>query len=126
MDTQAIQNERMPKALGPYSHAVQAGELVFISGQAGIDPDTGALPEGDFESEARQAFRNLDRVLQAAGLSLDRVVKTTVWLSSADDFPGVNALYAEFFPTKPPARSTPIVGLPRNLRVSVEAIAARR
>jgi 2-iminobutanoate/2-iminopropanoate deaminase len=126
MDTQAIQNERMPKALGPYSHAVQAGELVFISGQAGIDPDTGALPEGDFESEARQAFRNLDRVLQAAGLSLDRVVKTTVWLSSADDFPGMNALYAEFFPTKPPARSTPIVGLPRNLRVSVEAIAARR
>jgi 2-iminobutanoate/2-iminopropanoate deaminase len=125
MDIEAIQNDRMPRALGPYSHAVQADDLVFVSGQAGIDPETGALPGGDFESEARQAFRNLERVLQAAGLGLDRVVKTTIWLYSADAFPAMNALFAEFFPSNPPARSTPIVGLPRDLRISIEAIAAR-
>ena len=124
MDIEAIQNEQMPRALGPYSHAVRVGDLVFIAGQAGIDPATGQVPEGGFAAEARQAFENLRTVLAAAGLGLDRVAKTTVYLTAADDFPAMNELFGEFFPTSPPTRATPIVALPRNLRISIEAIAA--
>ena len=113
----------MPKQLGPYSHAVRAGEFLFIAGQAGLDPSTGSVPAGGFETEARQAFINLRTVVEAAGASLERVVKTTVFLSSAEDFPAMNQLFAEFFPAAPPVRSTPIVALPRGLRISIEAIA---
>jgi 2-iminobutanoate/2-iminopropanoate deaminase len=113
----------MPKQLGPYSHAVRAGEFLFIAGQAGLDPTTGAVPAGDFETEARQAFANLGAVVEAAGAGLERVVKTTVFLTSAEDFPAMNQLFAEFFPADPPVRSTPIVALPRGLRISIEAIA---
>jgi 2-iminobutanoate/2-iminopropanoate deaminase len=125
VEIEAIHNERMPRALGPYSHAVRAGDLYFVSGQAGIDPETGQVPAGGFEVEARMAFENVRRVLEAAGVGLERVVKTTVYLTSAEDFPAMNTLFAEFFPTFAPARATPIVGLPRNLRISVEAVAAR-
>ncbi|MEX0698845.1 MAG: Rid family detoxifying hydrolase [Acidimicrobiia bacterium] len=125
MDIEAIDNETMPKALGPYSQVIRAGDLLFVSGQAGIDPDTEALPTGGFEAEARQAFLNLRRALTAAGSGPDRVVKTTVFLGAAEFFPTMNALYAETFPTRPPARSTPIVALPRGLRISIDAIAAR-
>jgi 2-iminobutanoate/2-iminopropanoate deaminase len=124
MDVTAIENEQMPRALGPYSHAVRAGDLLFVAGQPGIDPDQGEVPDGGFEAEARMAFLNLQRVLRAAGLELDRVVKTTVFLASAEAFPAMNALYGEFFPAAPPVRSTPIVALPRGLRISIEAIAA--
>jgi 2-iminobutanoate/2-iminopropanoate deaminase len=125
MDIEAITNDQMPRPLGPYSQAVQAGDLVFIAGQSGIDPATGSVPSDGFEAEARMAFMNLQRVLRAAGLEMDRVVKTTVFLSSADAFPAMNELYGEFFLSSPPVRSTPIVQLPRNLRISIEAIAAR-
>jgi 2-iminobutanoate/2-iminopropanoate deaminase len=124
MDIEAIDNERMPKALGPYSHVVRVGDLYFVSGQPGIDPDTGDVPPGGFEAEARVGFQNLRRVLEAAGLGLDRVVKTTVYLTSADDFAAMNALFAEFFPRNAPTRATPIVALPRSLRISIEAVAA--
>jgi 2-iminobutanoate/2-iminopropanoate deaminase len=124
MDITAIDNDRMPPALGPYSHAVRAGDLLFVAGQPGIDPERGSVPDGDFETEARMAFENLRRVLEAAGSGLDRVVKTTVFLASADAFPTMNALYAEFFPSSPPVRATPIVALPRGLRISIEAVAA--
>jgi 2-iminobutanoate/2-iminopropanoate deaminase len=124
VEIEAIQSEGMPRALGPYSHVVRAGDLYFISGQPGIDPATGEPPLGEFDAEARMAFENLRRVVEAAGLGLDRVVKTTVFLASADYFPAMNALYGEFFPTSPPARATPIVALPRNLRISIEAVAA--
>jgi 2-iminobutanoate/2-iminopropanoate deaminase len=124
VDIEAIHNERMPKQLGPYSHVVRAGDLYFISGQPGIDPATGAVPPGGFDAEARMAFENLRRVLEAAGLGLDRVVKTTVYLTSADDFAALNALFGEVFPTSAPTRATPIVALPRNLRISIEAVAA--
>ena len=80
----------MPKQLGPYSHAVRAGEFLFIAGKAGLDPSTGSVPAGGFEAEARQAFTNLRTVVEAAGASLGRVVKTTVFLSSAEDFPAMN------------------------------------
>jgi 2-iminobutanoate/2-iminopropanoate deaminase len=125
MDVEAVHSDRMPPALGPYSHVVRAGELLFVSGQPGIDPGTGEVPPGGFEAEARQAFANLRTVLEAAGASLDRVVKTTVFLVSAEDFAALNAVYGEVFPSSPPARATPIVGLPRSLRISVEAVAAR-
>src|SRR4051794_21900814 len=124
MDVEAVHSDQMPPALGPYSHVVRAGELLFVSGQPGIDPGTGEVPPGGFEAEARQAFANLRAVLEASGASLARVVKTTVFLVSAEDFPALNAVYGEVFPSAPPARATPVVGLPRNLRISVEAVAA--
>ena len=118
-----VESPDMPKVLGPYSPAVRAGDLLFIAGQPGLDPSTGAVPDGGFEAEARQAFLNLRTVVEAAGASLGRVAKTTVFLGSAEDFPALNQLFAEFFPTAPPVRSVPIVALPRGLRISIEAIA---
>jgi 2-iminobutanoate/2-iminopropanoate deaminase len=113
----------MPKVIGPYSPAVRAGDLLFVAGQPGLDPSTGAVPPGGFEAEARQAFINLRTVVEAAGTSLGRVVRTTIFLGSAEDFPAMNQLFAEFFPSAPPVRSTPIVGLPRNLKISIDATA---
>ncbi len=123
MKPQPVIGAPMPAALGPYSHAVRLGDVLYVSGQAGIDPRTGALAAEDFESEARQAFANLRTVLEAAGSGLDRVAKVTVFLTDAALFGHMNALFAEFFPTDPPARSTPIVALPRGLRISIDAIA---
>jgi 2-iminobutanoate/2-iminopropanoate deaminase len=116
-----IQSDKMPVAIGPYSHAVRAGDFVFISGQPGIDPATGSVPQGDFEAEARQAFLNLQTVVAAAGAGMDRVVRTTVFLADVEHIPTMNQLFAEFFPAAPPARATPIVTLPRGLRISVDA-----
>ncbi len=109
--------------VGPYSPAVRAGEFLFVAGQPGLDPSTGSVPPGGFEAEARQAFVNLRPVVEAAGTGLGRVVKTTVFIASADDFAVMNQLSAEFFPAAPPVRSTPIVGLPRGLRISIDAVA---
>jgi 2-iminobutanoate/2-iminopropanoate deaminase len=117
-----VASPNMPQVVGPYSAAVRAGDFIFIAGQPGIDPATGSVPEGGFEAEARQAFVNLRTVVQAAGADLGRVVKTTVFLGSADDFPAMNRIFAESFPTAPPVRSTPIVGLPRSLRISIDAV----
>jgi len=115
----------MPAALGPYAQAVGAsGEFVFISGQAGIDPATGKAPPG-FEAQARKAFENLARVIAAAGLSMADVVKTTIYLADAAQFPALNALFAEFFPSAPPTRAVPVVALPKGLQISIEAIAVR-
>jgi 2-iminobutanoate/2-iminopropanoate deaminase len=114
----------MPPALGPYSQAVRLGELLFVSGQAGLDPATGSPVSGGFPLEARQAFTNLAHVLEAAGSGLGRVAKLTVFMASPDDFPALNELFAEFFPSSPPTRSVPIVQLPRGLLISIEAIAA--
>lgn len=116
-----VQSPDMPVAIGPYSHAVRAGDFVFVSGQPGIDPSTGAVPPGDFEAEARQAFVNLRNVVEATGATMDRVVRTTVFLANAGDFPAMNQLFAEFFASAPPARATPIVSLPRDLRISIDA-----
>jgi 2-iminobutanoate/2-iminopropanoate deaminase len=124
MHPQPIVSDALPPALGPYSHAVRLGELLFVSGQAGLDPATGALAPGGFPGEARQAFENVAAILAASGSSLDRVAKLTVFLARADDFPTLNELFAEYFPTSPPTRSCPIVALPRGLLISIEAIAA--
>jgi 2-iminobutanoate/2-iminopropanoate deaminase len=120
---QAITNPKMPKALGPYSQAVRVGDLLFIAGQAGLDPATGTAAD-TFEAQARQAFKNLSTVLEAADSSLGQVAKTTIFLTNVENFPKLNELYAEFFPTNPPVRSVPIVQLPRGLLISIECIAA--
>ncbi len=109
---------------GPYSHAVTLGGFVFVAGQTGTDYRTGKISD-DFETQARQAFENLGAVLRSAGSDLKHVVKTTVWLQDAANFDVLNKLYKEYFPENAPARSTPVVNLPKpNLQISIEAIAA--
>ncbi len=113
----------MPRR-GPYSQAVRLGDLAKYRGQGGLDPRTGAPAGATFELQARQAFENLRAILEDAGSSLDRMVKTTCFLAAPEAFDELNALYAEFFPTAPPVRSAPVVRLPRGLLFSIEAIAA--
>jgi 2-iminobutanoate/2-iminopropanoate deaminase len=118
-----VESPRVPRR-GPYSQAVRVGELIFVAGQAGLDPVTGVVVGTTFELQARQAFENLRAVLEDAGTGLDRVVKTTCFLAVPEAFDQLNALYAEYFPVAPPARSTPVVQLPRGLLFSIEAVAA--
>lgn len=121
---QIISAEQAPKAIGPYSQAVKVGHFVYSSGQLGLDPVSGALVAGGVEAETRQALSNLKAVLEAGGSGLDQVVKTTVFLRDMNDFSRMNAVYAEFFTTNPPARATvQVVALPRNGAVEIEAIA---
>lgn len=122
-----IATDKAPSAIGPYSQAIRADLSVFASGQVPIDPATGQLVDGDIAAQTRQALTNLSAVLDAAGASLAHVLKTTVFLVDMDDFQAMNAVYAEFFPTAPPARSTIAVkALPRGARVEIEAIALAR
>jgi 2-iminobutanoate/2-iminopropanoate deaminase len=119
---EVVESTRVPR-IGPYSQAVRVGNLVFTAGQPGIDPATGMVAGDGFERQARQAFANLRAVLEDAGSRLERVVKVTCFVADAGAFPTLNALFAEFFPTAPPVRSTPIVQLPRGLLFSIDAIA---
>jgi 2-iminobutanoate/2-iminopropanoate deaminase len=122
----AVASSKAPPAIGPYSQAIDTDGMVFCSGQVGIDPVTKKLAEG-VEGQTEQALRNLSAVLEAAGLGLADVVKTTVWLTDAADFAAVNAVYARHFREPAPARSAPIVAalpLP-GARISIEAIAVR-
>ena len=126
MNRQAIQTNGAPAAIGPYSQGIRSGELVFCSGQLGLDPTTGELAEG-VEAQTERSLRNLGSVLDAAGLSFDDVVKTTIFLADIDDFTAVNAIYAKSMPEPPPARSTVgVAGLPKGARVEIEAIARRQ
>lgn len=113
-----------PAAIGPYSQAMKAGGFLFVSGQIPLDPKSGELVAGSIAEQTRQVMENLRAVLAAAGLGLDRVVKTTIYLASLDDFATVNAIYGEYFAGEPPARATVEVSrLPRGARVEIEAIA---
>lgn len=112
------------KSLGPYSHAVRAGGLLFVSGQPGLNPATGEAAGPNFESEARQAFKNLETVLRAGGSELNLVVNTTILVTDIANFAKLNALFAEFFPENPPARMVMQVPLPRNLLISIGCVAA--
>ena len=111
------------KAMGPYSHAVKAGGLVFVSGQPGIDPATGQAVGPGFREQARQAFENLRVVLEAAGSGMDRVVNTTVIVADASEFGVVNELFAEYFAASPPARMTMQVTIPKGLLISIGCVA---
>ncbi|MDE0608341.1 MAG: RidA family protein [Anaerolineaceae bacterium] len=113
-----------PAALGPYSHAVSANGFVFTAGQVGIVPGSGALAEGGVEAQTRQVMENISAVLRAAGTGFDRVVKTTIFLASMDDFATVNGIYAQYFPQDPPSRSTvAVAGLPLGALVEIETVA---
>lgn len=121
---QIISVPNAPKG-GPYSHAVRSGNLLYTSGQIPIDAATGKLVAGDVTTEVRQVFANLKVVLNAAGIDLENVIKTTAFLTDLDDFAAVNAVYAEMFPVNPPARSCfQVSALPLGARVEIEAIAA--
>jgi 2-iminobutanoate/2-iminopropanoate deaminase len=125
MSRQAISSGGAPAAIGPYSQAIRSGDLVFCSGQLGLDPISGELVAG-VEAQAERALRNLQTVLDAAGLGFDDVVKTTIFLADMADFGAVNAVYATFMPDPPPARSTvQVAGLPKGGLVEIEAIARR-
>lgn len=122
---QAISTTNAPGAIGPYSQAIDAGQFVFVSGQIPVDPSTGNIPEG-IEAQTRQSIANLKAILAAAGLSVDNVVKTTVFLAHMDHFADMNAVYADSFTAPFPARSAVAVKtLPKNVLVEIEAIATR-
>ena len=121
-----ISTSTAPAAIGPYSQAIQVGNLVFASGQIPINPATGNFVEGGVKEQARQSLTNVKAILEEAGLTLDNVVKTTVFLADMNDFAEVNAVYAEFFAEPYPARSAVAVkALPKGALVEIEVIAAQ-
>lgn len=115
-----------PAAVGPYSHAVDCGDTVYLSGQIPLVPETGDLVEGGIEAQARQMFANIKAVLDACGLTFQDVVKTTVFMTDLAEFATLNSIYAEFFPENPPARScVQVAALPKGALVEAEVIARR-
>lgn len=122
-----IATQRAPSAIGPYSQAVRCGNLLFISGQIPIDPDTGELVKGDLEEQAERVLKNLKAILEAAGLGLEDVVKTTLFLKDLGNFEKINNIYRRYFLNNPPARSTVEVSrLPKDAEVEIEAIACKK
>jgi len=123
---EAVATDKAPKAIGPYSQGIKAGDFVFTAGQAGVDPATGKLVEGGIAEQTRQVLKNIQAILEAGGASLDRVVKCGVFLADMADFQAMNAVYAEFFPPdkNPPARTTvQAAKLPLGALVEIDAIA---
>ena len=122
----AINTEKAPKAIGPYSQAIEAGGMIFASGQLPIDPATGEFAEGGIKEQTRQSLTNAKHILEEAGTDLAHVVKTTVFLSDMDNFAAMNEVYAEFFSMPFPARSAVAVKtLPKNALIEVECIAVK-
>ncbi len=126
MEKKAVISPKAPRPVGPYSQAIEAGDLIFLSGQVGIDPQTNRMKEGGVKEQAAQALKNLTGVLQVMGLDLSAVVKMTVFLVDMKDFPELNGVYAEYFTDSPPARSCVAVReLPLGALVEMEAIAVK-
>ncbi len=124
MDRTVISTESAPPAIGPYSQAIAAGNLIFVSGQLAIDPASGEFVTGDIAAMTRQIFTNIETILAAAGSTLSKVLKVTVFLADLNDFQEMNQAYATFFPSNPPARSTvQVARLPRDARIEIEVIA---
>ncbi|MBI4877433.1 MAG: RidA family protein [Acidobacteria bacterium] len=122
---QIIATEKAPRAIGPYSQAVAHNGLLFLSGQIPLDPATGQIADGDIAAQTGRVLENLKAVLEAAGSSLGRVLKTTVFLKDLGEFAKMNEVYAQYFGANPPARATvEVARLPRDVRVEIEAIAA--
>ena len=127
MELRSIATDRAPKAIGPYSQAIVAGDLVFCAGQLALDPASGELVLGDIRTQTARALDNLAAVLAAAGSDLRLVAKTTVFLADLADFAAMNEVYSQRFGDHRPARSTvPVARLPRDARVEIECIAVRR
>lgn len=124
MDRKTLSSDRIPPAVGPYSQAVRAGDMIFCSGVIGLDPDTGKLVEDSFEAQVRRVLDNMEMLLADCGTSMDAVVKTTVFLVDMSQFSAFNTIYAEYFDETPPARSTvQVAALPLGAQIEVEAIA---
>ena len=124
MGKKEIKTDKAPAPIGPYSQAVQAGGFIFCSGQIALDPLTGKLDDSDVESETIRVMENLKAVLEAEGSSLDRVVKTTIFLRDMSDFKRINSIYALYFNNLPPARSTvQVASLPKSVSVEIDCIA---
>jgi 2-iminobutanoate/2-iminopropanoate deaminase len=122
---QAVSTQSAPAAIGPYSQAVRAGHLLFVSGQVPIDPATGNLVPGDIAAQTRRVFQNIGEILKAAGASFDAVVRTTVYLMDMNDFAAMNEVYATFFTAPAPARATvQVARLPKDARVEIDVIAS--
>ena len=123
LQKQVVSTNTAPAAIGPYSQAIIANGLLFLSGQIPIDPETGNVPDG-IEAQTQQVLKNMSAILTSVNLSTENVVKTTIFLKNMDDFATVNAIYATYFPTNPPARSTvQIARLPKDVLIEIEAIA---
>ena len=126
-ELKVVQTDRAPKAIGPYSQAIVSGDLIFCAGQVALDPKTGELVSGDIREQTRRVLDNLAAVLETAGAGLDRVTKTTVFLTDFAEFAAMNEVYAERFGAHRPARSTvQISTLPKGARIEVECIAVRK
>jgi 2-iminobutanoate/2-iminopropanoate deaminase len=122
---QAVSSPDAPKAIGPYSQAVRAGQLLFVSGQVPLDPASGQIVDGDIAAQTRRVFANLAAVLAAGGRSFADVVRTTVFLADMNDFAAVNAVYGEYFAEPYPARATvQVARLPKDARVEIDLIAS--
>lgn len=124
MEKAVIVTNTAPAAIGPYSQAIRMGNMVFLSGQIPLHPATGEIVQGDIKVQTRQVLENLKCILEAAGSSLDKVVKTTIFMKDLNDYAAVNDVYREYFPHKPPARAAvQAAKLPRDAGVEIEAIA---
>ena len=124
MSKQAISSSQAPAAIGPYSQAIRSGNLVFVSGQIPLDPESGMIVEGDAAVQTARVLQNLSAILDTAGSSLGQVLKTTVYLKDMADFAMMNEVYARFFTDNPPARATvEVARLPRNVLVEIDLIA---
>ena len=124
MSKTAVFTDKAPKAVGPYSQAIRSGNFVYTAGQAALDPTTQQLISGGITEQTRRTLENLKAVLEAAGTTLDRVVKANVYLKDMNDFAAMNGVYAKFFPSEPPARSTvEVARLPKDCLVEIDAIA---
>ncbi|MBN1137780.1 MAG: RidA family protein [Anaerolineae bacterium] len=124
MSKQVITTDNAPAAVGPYSQAVRVGDLVFSAGQLGLAPETRQFAGPDIEAQTRQALENVKAIVEAAGSCLKHVVKTTVFLQDIQEWPLMNAIYAEYFPEEPPARSAvQVAALPMGARMEIEVIA---
>jgi 2-iminobutanoate/2-iminopropanoate deaminase len=122
---QAVSTPSAPKAIGPYSHAVRAGSLLFVSGQVPIDPATGNIIAGDIAAQTHRIFQNIGEILKAGGASFDHVVRTTVFLADMNDFAAMNDAYGTFFSSPFPARATVQVSrLPKDARIEIDVIAS--
>jgi 2-iminobutanoate/2-iminopropanoate deaminase len=122
---EAVSTASAPTAIGPYSQAVRAGALLFVSGQVPLDPATGQLVDGDIAAQTHRVFQNIGEILKAGGASFDHVVRTTVFLADMDDFAAMNQVYATYFTSPAPARATVQVSrLPRDARIEIDVIAA--
>ncbi len=124
MEKKVIETQSAPKAIGPYSQAIQAGNFLFLSGQIPLDPKTGELVKGDIGQQTKRVLENIKGILESQKLGMQNVVKTTIFLKEMGNFNRVNEIYGTYFPTSPPARSTvEVARLPKDVEIEIEAIA---